>query len=285
VLPGESAQEVFLSSYLCHPSLANNELSGPLALVGLYRRIAAWPRRRYTYRFVLNPETIGSLCYLYRRGEHLRRNMVAGLVLTCVGGEASRLSYKSSRRENALLDRLVQHRSARHCDGESAFAVRPFAPTSGSDERQYCSPGFNLPVGQIARSVYGEYPGYHNSLDDKAFMGIATIQRTIEQVEALLRDLEIAGCFVNQNPFGEPQLAKRGLYPNMNSAATRDKSTDQLIDGRLFLERLLTLLSYSDGEHDMIWIADRLDCPVGSLAPVVERLESAGLLKLSEQKS
>jgi len=277
VLKGETEREILLSSYLCHPSVANNELSGPLALVGLYRRIATWPRRRYTYRFVLNPETIGSLCYLSRRAALLRQAMVAGLILTCVGGSAATLSYKLSRREDSLLDRLVAHR-ARH-DANLA-KVRPFSAISGSDERQYCSPGFNLPVGQMARSIYGEYPGYHNSLDDKAFMGIDTVVGSINEIEAILADLEIAGWFINLAPHGEPQLGRRGLYPNMNSPATRGHSADEVIDGRIFLERLLTVLSYSDGKRDMIWTADRLGCPVGALRPVIERLEASGLLRL-----
>jgi aminopeptidase-like protein len=283
VLKGETEQEILLSSYLCHPSVANNELSGPLALVGLYRRISAWPRRRYTYRFVINPETIGSLCYLSRRAEHLRRTMVAGLVLTCVGGSAAALSYKLSRREDSLLDRLVMHRASNTSDPTGTPTVRAFSAISGSDERQYCSPGFNLPVGQIARSIYGEYPGYHNSLDDKAFMGIDTVARSIDEIERLLGDLEIAGRFINLAPFGEPQLGRRGLYPNMNSPATRGHSADEVVDGRVFLERLLTVLSYSDGKRDMIWTADRIGCRVGALRPVIERLETSGLLRLGGQ--
>lgn len=278
ILKGETEHEVLLSSYLCHPSIANNELSGPLALIALHRRLSSWKRRRYTYRFVLNPETIGSICYLWRRGDHLRRAMVAGLILTCVGGTAERLSYKMSRREDSLIDRLMNHR-AKNPDGRVAD-VRRFSPTSGSDERQYCSPGFNLPVGQIARSIYGEYPGYHNSLDDKAFMGIDTVVRSIDEIEDILSDFEIAGRFVNLSPFGEPQLGKRGLYPNMNSPATRGNSADEVVDERVFLERLLTVLSYGDGKHDMIWIADRLGCGIGALRPVIERLETGGLLQL-----
>lgn len=150
VLPGDTEDEVLISSYLCHPSLANNELSGPLTLLGLYLRLQAWPRRRLTYRFVLNPETIGSLCYLHLHHRKLRERMIAGLVLTCTGGPVQRLSYKESRRGCGLLDRLVRHLAA---NAPEHWAVRPFTPCSGSDERQYCSPGFDLPVGQLARTV------------------------------------------------------------------------------------------------------------------------------------
>ena len=210
VLPGESAGEVLLSSYLCHPSLANNELSGPLVLWGLYRRLAAWPRRRFTYRFLLNPETIGSLCYLWLHGSEMRERMVAGLVLTCLGGPSPTLSYKASRRGDSLLDRTVQYLRE-----ETSLAIqrRPFDPTSGSDERQYGSPGFNLPVGQMARTVYNTYPGYHNSLDTKEFMGIGPLVESINEIEALLATLELAGTFRNLSPYGEPQLGKRRPVP------------------------------------------------------------------------
>jgi aminopeptidase-like protein len=278
VLPGESAAEVLLSSYLCHPSLANNELSGPLVLLGLYRRLAAWPRRRYSYRFVINPETIGSLCYLYHQADHLRRHMAYGMVLTCVGGPQANLSYKMSRRGDSVLDLVMLARA------EAGRArVREFDPTSGSDERQYCSPGFNLPMGQIARTIYGEYDGYHNSLDDKAFMSIESLVKSVDEIESLLKTAEIAGHFRNQSPFGEPQLGRRGLYPTVNSAATWQKSNDTLLDARTFLNRLLTVLNYSDGRHSILDIAAKADLSVEDFRTVVERLEETGLLKLEPQ--
>ncbi|MEI9905979.1 MAG: DUF4910 domain-containing protein [Asticcacaulis sp.] len=214
-LEGEIDREIMLSSYLCHPSLANNELSGPLVLLGLYRRIAAWPRRRHRFRFVLNPETIGSLCYLWLHGDALRERMDAGFVLTCMGGPG-RLSYKASRRETTVADKLARHWHGR---GE-ALGLRAFTPTGGSDERQYCSPGFNLAVGQFARALYADYDGYHNSLDTKAFMTIDALVDSIDTIEAYLKELDMAGPWLNQAPYGEPQLGRRGLYPNINSAAT-----------------------------------------------------------------
>ena len=275
VLAGESDAEVLLSSYLCHPSLANNELSGPLVLLGLYRRLAAWPRRRYSYRFVINPETIGSLCYLHRHADHLQRHMAYGMVLTCVGGPQAQLSYKMSRRGDSVLDQVMRARS----DAGRA-RIREFDPTSGSDERQYCSPGFNLPMGQIARTIYGEYDGYHNSLDDKHFMSIESLARSVDEIENLLRTAEIAGHFQNLSPYGEPQLGRRGLYPTVNSAATWQKSNDSLLDARTFLNRLLTVLNYSDGRHSILDIAAKAGLSVEDYRTVIVRLEEAGLLKL-----
>ncbi|VVE87661.1 DUF4910 domain-containing protein [Pandoraea bronchicola] len=272
-LPGKSDREIVISSYLCHPSLANNELSGPLALLGLYRRIAAWPERQHTFRFVLNPETIGSLCYLHTHGEHLKEKMDAGLVLTCLGGPG-RLSYKQTRRENAKIDRLAQHWVGR---GEP-IEVRAFTPTGGSDERQYCSPGFNLPMGQFARTVYGEYDGYHNSLDTKESMGIDALIDSIHSIEGFARELDNVGGWMNLVPYGEPQLGRRGLYPNLNSANTWGSSSDGEFDGRVLLERILNVLSYSDGQNDLIDISRRCGCTVRDLLPVANRLHKEGIL-------
>jgi aminopeptidase-like protein len=273
ILDGESEREIFLSSYLCHPSLANNELSGPLVLLGLYKRLSQWPKRRHRFRFILNPETIGSLCYLYLHGEHLRSHLDAGLILTCVGGPGE-LSLMVSRQGNSLVDRLAGHWQAR---GEQ-LSLRPFDPADGSDERQYCSPGFNLPVGQMARSVYGKYDGYHNSMDTKEFMTIEALVRSIDRLEAFLKELDSAGPWRNLSPFGEPQLGKYGLYPSVNSADTWKASSDELFDGRFFLERVLNILSYSDGGTDLIDISEKCRCSVRDLIPVAHRLEAAGLL-------
>lgn len=275
VLAGDSANEILLTSYLCHPSLANNELSGPLVLLGLFDRIRRWPRRRFTYRFLLNPETIGSLCFLHRYSGHLREKLVSGIVLTCLGGPSPTLSYKMSRKGNSLTDRTLQY--LREKEGRP-LEIRPFDPTCGSDERQYCSPGFNLPVGQIVRTAYGQYAEYHTSLDTKEFMGIPNLVRSIDGIEEILQAIEAAGRFVNLKPYGEPQLGPRGLYPNMNSAATRAKSTDVVIDARQFLNRVLTVLSYTDGNNDMMEIAVRCGCRLAELAEVVSKLEDAGLL-------
>lgn len=273
-LDGGSDREILISSYLCHPSLANNELSGPLVLLGLYHRLKAWPRRRHRFRFVLNPETIGSLCYLHLHGDALMTRMDAGLVLTCLGGPGS-LTYKASRRETATVDRLARHWQGR---GEP-LRLRPFTPVSGSDERQYCSPGFNLPVGQFARCAYGDYDGYHNSLDSKDFMTIEALVQSVDEIEAFLKELDMVGPWTNLSPYGEPQLGRRGLYPNINSAATWAASSDEVFDGRKILERILTVLNYSDGAHDLIAIADKAGCSVRDLLQVVARLEDGGLLK------
>ena len=281
VLPGESEKEILLTSYLCHPSLANNELSGPLVLLSLYNRIKAWKKRRFTYRFVLNPETIGAICYLYKNGKRLRTAMVSGLVLTCLGGPSSRLRYKAARKSDALINQLL-------CSGGMSLSMPietvPFNPRGGSDERQYCSPGFNLPMGQISRTTYLQYDGYHNSLDDKAFMGVDKLIESAETIEHILQYLEICGTPINLAPFCEPQLGKRDLYPNMNSNTTRRNSADDRVDGRLQLERLLTILNLADGEHTLMDIATKAQCSMDDLRSTIEKLETKGLIGYNCQR-
>ncbi|MFD1685883.1 DUF4910 domain-containing protein [Halobellus litoreus] len=275
VLPGESDEEVLLSSYLCHPSLANNELSGPLVLAALYHRLSEWENRQFTYRFVLCPETIGSIAYLSEYGDHLKDALVGGLVLTCLGGPSESLSYKTSRRENALIDKTVQNLKEQ---SDKGFKIRQFTPTGGSDERQYCSPGFNLPVGQIARTVYGQYDGYHNSNDDKEFMGIDSLIQSVDLIENLLQSFEYAGYYENQKPYGEPMLGKRDLYPNINSPQQWERA-NSVVNEQEFLNRILTVLNYSDGEHAMVEIADDYGCPMDEMIPVVETLLDHNLLQ------
>ncbi len=274
LLNGESQKEILLTSYLCHPSLANNELSGPLVLLGLYLRMLKWPKRRYSYRFLLNPETIGSLCFLHNYGKHLQENLISGAILTCLGGDQEKIRIKHSRMNDGLFDRC-----AKYLQKSNRVRTLPFCPTGGSDERQYCAPGFNLPMVQIAKTFTTEYNGYHNSLDTKEFMSIASLQDSIDQLETFLLNAEMCGYPINQSPFGEPQLGKRNLYPSMNSEQTRSQSTDSIFDGRLYLNAILTILNNSDGGHDLFKIAEKVGCDVQDLFPLIKRLESENLIK------
>ncbi|MGY3968834.1 DUF4910 domain-containing protein [Aeromonas enteropelogenes] len=278
LLGGESRQEFLLSSYLCHPSMANNELSGPLVLLGLYHRLARWPKRRFSYRFVLAPETIGSLCYLHRYGEHLKSHCIGGLVLTCLGGPASALSVKLARQEECLLNQLVRQLAS---EQPERWVVREFTPCHGSDERQYCSPGFDLPVVQAARTVYGNFAEYHTSGDTKEFMQISRLIEAIDQLEQLLLQHENAGVFERTNPYGEPQLGKRGLYPNLNSPASYSKSSDQLLDGRTQLMAMQWILNLADGRHTLLQMVRRARMPLATLLAVVPLLEEAELIRFT----
>ncbi len=262
VLPGEERGEILISTYTCHPSLANNELSGPIAAAFLYRRLAAWPERRLTYRFVFAPETIGALAYLALRGDHLRDTLVAGYVVTCVGLD-THFTYKSSRRRNSPADRAAAH-ALRHLGMD--YELRDFSPT-GSDERQYCSPGFDLPVGSLMRGVYGEYPEYHSSLDDKRLISLAALQGSIDAYEAICRTLEQNVTFRNLFPFGEPQLGRRGLYPTLGSAGQSGQ-----------VAPMMWLLNLSDGLHDLLAIAERSGLPIGVLWQAARAAEDKGVI-------
>lgn len=263
VLPGLETDEVLISTYTCHPSLANNELSGPLVAALLYRRLAAWPERRLTYRFVFAPETIGAIAYLALRGDHLREHLVAGYVATCCGLD-THFTYKRSRRGDTLADRAALH--ALKALGAD-HRVRDFAPT-GSDERQYCSPGFNLPVGSLIRGAYGEYPQYHTSLDNKSLLDFAALRGTVDAYETMCRTLDRNVTFENLLPYGEPQLGRRGLYPTLGAADQAER-----------VQAMMWVLNLSDGEHDLLSIAERSGLPVDRLWPAAMAAEKAGILR------
>lgn len=275
ILPGKSKEEILISTYVCHPSMANNELSGPIVAAHLYQRLLTWTERRFTYRFVFIPETIGSITYLHKFGEHLKKYLYSGLVLTCLGGKKP-LSYKESRLGTTPIDRMWRH--LLDC-GELNGLTRSFSPTSGSDERQYCSPGFNLPVGQMARTVYGEYDGYHNSLDTKELMTIESLQQSVDEIEHLLRAIEADGYYINQFPYGEVKLDKHGLYPDMNSPhVTGTHSSNKIADNRTQLNRILTILNYSDGKHSLLEISKKCNCSIVSMVPLIKMLISKGII-------
>lgn len=260
VLEGQNQTEVLFSSYLCHPSMANNELSGPLALAYLYRRIAAIPDRRLTYRFVIAPETIGSLAYL---NHHDMINLAAGYVLTCCGIPAP-FTYKQSRRGDTLADRVAIHILDNRGDHYHDLSFRP---DYGSDERQYCSPGFNLPVGSLMTRMYATYPEYHTSDDNKSLVSFQMIQETIDVCEQIVHTLEYNQTYKRTNPYGEPQLSRHDLYPTLSVAnSTRETSA------------LMWVLSYSDGEHDLLWITERSDHSIEVLAEAAKQAHVAGLL-------
>lgn len=263
VLPGTEADEVLISSYTCHPSLANNELSGPLVAAFLYRRLAAWPQRRLTYRFVFAPETIGAIAYLAMRGDHLREHLVAGYIVTCAGLD-THFTYKRSRRANSLADRAALH-ALQHLDVE--HKVRDFAPT-GSDERQYCSPGFNLPVGSLMRGAYSEYKEYHTSLDNKSLIDFDALRGSVDAYESICRTLDCDATFENLLPHGEPQLGRRGLYPTLGT-----------VDQTRHVEALMWALNMSDGTSDLLSIAERSGLPISRLWAAALPAESAGLLR------
>lgn len=254
VLPGEREEEILFSTYLCHPSMANNELSGPLVTAFLYQKIKEIPHRKYTYRFVFLPETIGAICYLHKHGERLRKKLAAGYVVTCVGDQGN-YTYKRSKRGNTLADRAAEH-ILKYAD--VPYKVMDFE-IGGSDERQYCSPGFNLPVGSLTRSMYKQYKEYHTSLDNKEFVSFNAMLETINMYYNFIRAIELNNCYKNTVQYCEPNLGKRDMYPHVAGWIKRDE----------YLYDLLHFLSYTDGTIDLIDIAEKRKKSMLEFEPVV----------------
>ena len=264
VLPGTGEGEVLISTYLCHPSMANNELSGPLAAAFVARELMQGPPQRLTYRFLFIPETIGAIAYLAEHGERLREELVAGYVLTCCGDRGP-LTYKHSRRHDSLADKVALHVLRRE---SYVHATTPFA-VGGSDERQYCSPGFNLPVGSIMRTPYQRYAEYHTSLDNRELISFGHLAETIEVTLKILRALSLNKPYIGTIQYGEPQLGRRGLYPQSASPE----------DTREALHRMLHLLNFADGATDLLETAERRNESLFLYESAIQACRRAGLIE------
>jgi aminopeptidase-like protein len=265
VIRGQSEEEVLLSTYFCHPSMANNELSGPLVSAFLYNKLKNVGQLKYTYRFIFIPETIGSIYYLSQMGEHWKKYLKAGFVITCIGDRGA-FTYKKSRRGNALPDRVVELLLEQT---EKEYKILDFFPSDGSDERQYCSPGFNLPVGSLMRSMYGKYPEYHTSGDNKNFISFPAMEASINKYFEAITMIERNEFYVNTMPFCEPQLGKRGLYPTLGSSKKNAET----------VASMMWVLNLADGEHDLIAISRRSGIPFHELLPVVDTIVKNGILR------
>ena len=248
---------------MCHPALVNDNLSGIALLTELAAELAALPRR-LTYRLLFIPGTIGSITWL-ARNEASTGSVVAGVVLACVG-DSAQLTYKRSRRGDALVDRAAAHVLARR-DGARVVDFVPW----GWDERQFNSPGFDLPVGSLSRSREGEYDEYHSSADDLDLVSPSQLEDALATMLDIVDVLERDRRYVNLAPKGEPQLGRRGLYPGVGGGK---QAEEQLA--------MLWLLNQSDGRASVLDVAERSGLPFGVLAASAERLAGAGLLAVTE---
>jgi aminopeptidase-like protein len=270
LLPGKSKEEILFSTYTCHPSLANNELSGPLAAAFLFNRLKEKKDRYYTYRFIFLPETIGSLTYLHLVAPYLKQNLKAGYVITCCGDKGD-LTYKESKQQDSFTNRAAKQ-VLKHLV-PNKHTVVPFFPW-GSDERQYCSPGINLPVGSLMRTMYGKYPEYHTSLDNKDLIDFKCLQDTISTYESICSLIESNTSYIRTNPNGEPHLQQYNLYSSLGGKATlQDKQKE-----------LFWLLNYCDGNHDLLDIAERSDCGFFELKDIASLLVKHNLLEENSTK-
>jgi aminopeptidase-like protein len=263
-LPGQSDAEILISCHVCHPSLCNDNLSGISVAVALAQHLGSQPRR-YGYRFLFIPGTIGAITWLARNEATVGR-IHHGLVLAGVG-DRSPLAYKKSRRGTAEIDRAMSH--VLRLAGRE-FRLTEFSPY-GYDERQYCSPAFDLAVGRLSRAPHGEFPEYHTSADNLGFVSADSLADTLAVCTKVFELLENNRTYVSLNPKCEPQLGKRGLYRALGGSA--DAGQQELA--------MLWVLNLSDGRHSLLDIAERSGLPFATLERSARLLVGHGLLQES----
>jgi len=265
IIPGKAEKEIFLSTYVCHPAMANDQLSGPCVAIYLAKWLSELKHRRYTYRIVFIPETIGSIAYLSRNLEIMKRNVIAGFNLACVGDNMT-YSYLASRYGDTLADKVAQN--------VLSFVYPEYKKYSylrrGSDERQYCAPGVDLPLCSILRSRYGDYPEYHTSADDLSCISPEGLSGAydvyIQCLEALENNKKYRTSYLC-----EPQLGKRDLYPTISHKSSGYE-----------VRPMMNFITYADGKNDLIDISKIIGVPVSNLIPLAEKLASNGIITVIE---
>lgn len=261
IIPGDTKEEVFLSTYICHPSMANNELSGPVVAIFLVKWLNSLQKRRYTYRIIFVPETIGSITYLSKNLQHLKEHVIAGFNLSCVGDNRT-FSYVESRYGDTLADKVAKNILRFYYPDYKSYSFLK----RGSDERQYNAPGVDLPVCAICRSKYGEYPEYHTSKDNLELISPEGLFGAYEVYQQCILALENNYSY-KINVLCEPQLGKRGLYPTASQKGTYDA-----------VKSMTDFIAYADGSNDLIDISNIIGVPVNELLTVIEKLEKVDLL-------
>lgn len=267
LIPGSDSREILLSTYVCHPSMANDNLSGPVQAVALARWLIARKNPRYSYRIVFVPETIGAIAYVSRNLEVMRERTVAGFILTCCGDNRD-YSYLASPYGNTIADRVAKNILHHHA---GAYKTYKFIDC-GSDERQFCSPGVDLPVVSIMRSKYNTYPEYHTSLDDLALISPEGLGGAYEVMRKVLTVLEYNYCF-RLNTLCEPQLGRRGLYPTISSKPDNKNSFRKLTS-------ITSFGAFADGKRDLIEISECLELSAIDCLPLAKSLYDADVISL-----
>lgn len=260
-LPGQCEEEVLISTHICHPSLCNDNLSG-MAVVTALASYVSRLKNRYSYRFLFIPGTIGSISWLARNEEktpHIRFGLVASLL-----GDSGPFTYKKSRRGTAEIDHIVAYVLEQ---SGYAFQIQEFIPY-GYDERQFCSPGFNLPVGNLTRTPFAQYPEYHTSADNLSFVKPENLQASLEIYREVVHLIERNRSYLNQYPKCEPQLGKRGLYDAIGGS--NDRKQLQMA--------MLWILNLSDGEHSLLDIARKSGIPFDLIWKMAQILTEKSLI-------
>ena len=255
LIPGQSKNEILLSTYICHPSMANNELSGPVVALAISKLVKELENKRFSYRILLIPETIGSIYYISKNLNEMKENINAGWVLTCMGDEGN-YSYIPSRKGGTLADRV----SIKTLEELGVNYNKYTFLDRGSDERQYCAPGVDLPVASLMKSKYGSYPQYHTSLDNLNFITPEGLKESYEMMKTAIEILE-SNKFWKLKTLGEPQLGKRGLYPTVS---TKNSGTT--------VQDLMNVIAYCDGENDLIDISNICGLKFKEVLKIIETL-------------
>lgn len=262
VIPGETSDEICFSSNVCHPGLGSNEVSGPCVLTYLTKWLLEQENRRYTYRILMIPETIGSITYISQHLEHMKQKIKAGFVVTCVGDDLA-YSYVESRTGGTLADRALEQILKSYAPNYKKYSFLE----RGSDERQYCSPGVDLPFAVFCRSKFHEYKEYHTSADNLSFISPEGMGNALEVLKRVVIALEYNRHY-RTTVLCEPQLGKRGLYPTVSQKGTYGN-----------IRIIQNFLAYADGKSDLFEISDKLREPVEELVKVIEILLAQGLIE------
>ncbi len=262
-IPGLTDEEVFFSTYICHPSMANNECSGPALMTEIISYIQKMNNRRYSYRFIFIPETIGSLTYMSQRNnlERMREKVIAGFNLTCVGDDNA-FSLVHSRYADTYADRILEN----ILKYKKNFTEYNFL-SRGSDERQYCAPGIDLPIVTFCRSKFHEYAEYHTSADDMKFISSEGLQGSYDALVDAINLIEKNEVYCT-TVLGEPQMGKRGLYPTISKKGNN-----------ISTKNMMNFLAYADGRNDLIQISDIIGVPVNCLIDIADKLLEEGLIQ------
>ena len=268
VLKGKSSQEILISTYICHPSMANNELSGPIVSMGLINYFQKKKNLKKTLRFLFIPETIGSISYLSQNLKKLKKNLIGGFNLSCIGDERAHscmfTKYNDSPSDEALLQAYKNLKIKK-------FKIYSFLKR-GSDERQYNSPGIDLPIASIFRTKYGNYPEYHTSLDDFNLVTLKGIKGGFRVAKEAI-NIILKNIYPTSNILCEPQLSKRGLYPSLSTKNKKTTSKD-----------FLSFLQYSDGKNSLNKISKLIKLNLKATKKIYTKLSTLKLLKVNYEK-
>lgn len=265
-IPGETEKEILISTYVCHPSMANNECSGPAVSVFLQRYIKSLTKRKYSYRFIYIPETIGSITYLSKHYPKMKEKTVAGLNLSCVGDNFT-YSFVQTRYGKTITDKLLHNLLKFFYPEYQSYSFLE----RGSDERQFCAPGIDLPVCTVCRTKYGTFKEYHTSADDLNYISPEGLGGTLELLKLFVQAMEYNG-FYKIKCLCEPQLGKRGLYPTISQKGSYNA-----------VKAMTDFIAYSDGTNDLIDISNIISVPIDKLIPVIENLTACDLLEKIEE--